>query len=742
MFEVRLSLLCLSLLLALGAQGWTAEPATDAEPQPLQLEDPVEPLVPAKPRSVKEANLLESQALFATARFYQQRNKLPQALKLYQRALRYNPESLTILRQIVPLAFSLDRQAEAIRYALKVVELDPTDRLLPRLGALLIERGDLAGALELFESAIEAGGIEKGTAAYVATLAQMGDLYFMTENYEQAAECFAEVENALDNPEKYDLTRRTRKVLLGDPGKAYERYGLAYLKAGKLKQAEAAFLKAHESSSDKPLYAFRQAQVLAEQQEHQKALLKLEAALNDGLSDEGQVPYTLLADLLKELGRSEELIPKLEELRDDHERNADLGYFLADQYRQAGKIEKAEALYFVMIEQEPRQAGYEGLAAIFRQRKKPQEIIQLLASYLENREKVEQLGTLFAVLAGEGQEELPADSPLGKKILAAAQTQGDQLRYYERVAMGVLAGELEQFQQANEFFEMALKSPGAEGLFVFEQWSEVLLTHEKYEQAAEVLQRAIDENLTEAGNPLLHYQLSGVLEMAGKTDKALKVARQAASMREDVPALDSRVAWIYYHAGRYEEAIEEYEKLIDKYDGTEAAKRARLVLSAIYVTTKEIAKAEEQLEQVLDEYPDDPSACNDLGYLWADQGKNLQRALRMIQIAIEDQPDNKAYRDSLGWVYYKLGRYEEALVELNKATEGEDTDGVILDHLGDCYHKLNQVDKALDHWKRALKKFEEANIPDTDKIEEVRQKIKLHENSADSKVKPKDPETP
>ena len=60
---------------------------------------------------------------------------------------------------------------------------------------------------------------------------------------------------------------------------------------------------------------------------------------------------------------------------------------------------------------------------------------------------------------------------------------------------------------------------------------------------------------------------------------------------------------------------------------------------------------------MLDEFPDDAGAMNDLGYLWADQDKNLQRARRMIRKAVDAEPDNAAYRDSLGWVLFRLGRY-------------------------------------------------------------------------------------
>ena len=94
--------------------------------------------------------------------------------------------------------------------------------------------------------------------------------------------------------------------------------------------------------------------------------------------------------------------------------------------------------------------------------------------------------------------------------------------------------------------------------------------------------------------------------------------------------------------------------------------------------------AEEWLEQVLDEFPDDPGAHNDLGYLWADRGVHLQRALRMTRRACQSEPDNVAYRDSYGWALFRVGKYDEAVAQLRKAAAVDEPDGVILDHLGDA----------------------------------------------------------
>ena len=73
----------------------------------------------------------------------------------------------------------------------------------------------------------------------------------------------------------------------------------------------------------------------------------------------------------------------------------------------------------------------------------------------------------------------------------------------------------------------------------------------------------------------------------------------------------------------------------------------------------------------------------------------------MIQQAVDAEPANVAYRDSLGWVLFRLGRYPAAVAELEKAVVGKTIDGVVLDHLGDAYQKANQPGKAIAAWQRA-----------------------------------------
>lgn len=195
------------------------------------------------------------------------------------------------------------------------------------------------------------------------------------------------------------------------------------------------------------------------------------------------------------------------------------------------------------------------------------------------------------------------------------------------------------------------------------------------------------------------------------------------------------MAWIQFHAKKLDEARASYLTLIDQYDKDhespevrEVMHNARLVLSNIAAMQGDMDQAEEWLEQVLDEFPEDAGALNDLGYLWADAGKHLDRALTMIQLAVAEDPKNMAYRDSLGWALYRLGRYPEAVAELKVAASVPDADGVILDHLAEAQLLSGEIAAAIETWRRSEAAYERDG--ETEDAQDVREKIKEAEAQA------------
>ncbi len=129
-------------------------------------------------------------------------------------------------------------------------------------------------------------------------------------------------------------------------------------------------------------------------------------------------------------------------------------------------------------------------------------------------------------------------------------------------------------------------------------------------------------------------------------------------------------------------------------------------------------EAEKDFKTALELQPEQPLVLNYLGYSWVDKGMNYDEALGMIERAVELEPTDGYIIDSLGWVYYKLGRYEDAVRELERAVSLKPDDPVINDHLGDAYWKVGRKLEARFQWSHARD-----NDPEPEELQKIIDKL-------------------
>jgi tetratricopeptide (TPR) repeat protein len=120
-----------------------------------------------------------------------------------------------------------------------------------------------------------------------------------------------------------------------------------------------------------------------------------------------------------------------------------------------------------------------------------------------------------------------------------------------------------------------------------------------------------------------------------------------------------------------------------------------------YERSKQWPLAEADFTRALELNPSQPLVLNYLGYSWVDQGVNLDKAFQMLRRAVDLRPEDGYIVDSLGWAYYKLGKYEDAVRELERAVELKPADPVINDHLGDAYWRVGRKLEARFQWNHA-----------------------------------------
>jgi tetratricopeptide (TPR) repeat protein len=125
-------------------------------------------------------------------------------------------------------------------------------------------------------------------------------------------------------------------------------------------------------------------------------------------------------------------------------------------------------------------------------------------------------------------------------------------------------------------------------------------------------------------------------------------------------------------------------------------------LGAVYERQKKYDEAEKAFKAVLARDPRDAHALNYLGYMLADRGLRLEESVAYIQRALDVEPNNPAYLDSLGWAYFKMNRLGPAELNLRQAAADRPRDSAVQDHWGDLLLKLGRREEALAAWKRAL----------------------------------------
>ncbi len=161
------------------------------------------------------------------------------------------------------------------------------------------------------------------------------------------------------------------------------------------------------------------------------------------------------------------------------------------------------------------------------------------------------------------------------------------------------------------------------------------------------------------------------------------------------------LGWVYSKLDLIPQEIELYRQGLNRVTDSTGTIRLLMSLGAVLEKDGQTEECISVLERALELAPNDPTCLNFLGYLLADRGERLDYAKKLISRAVEQQPDNAAFLDSYGWVYYRLGKYGDALSYLQKAAE-LDNDPTILDHLGDAYEANGKEDKARLWWEKAL----------------------------------------
>ncbi len=204
-----------------------------------------------------------------------------------------------------------------------------------------------------------------------------------------------------------------------------------------------------------------------------------------------------------------------------------------------------------------------------------------------------------------------------------------------------------------------------------------------------------------------------------KYDEAIAQLKRLVEAEPDDMRAYLALGGVYGAKEDYRSAADLYDRAVTRLKTPQAANWNIFYQRGIaFERLKEWPKAETNFLKALELSPDQPQVMNYLGYSWVDMNTNLDRGLDLIRKAVDLRPGDGYIVDSLGWAYYRLGRFPEAVTELERAVSLKPDDAVLNDHLGDAYWRAGRKLEATFQWTQArdLK-------PDPDVLAQVQKKL-------------------
>jgi len=227
----------------------------------------------------------------------------------------------------------------------------------------------------------------------------------------------------------------------------------------------------------------------------------------------------------------------------------------------------------------------------------------------------------------------------------------------------------------------------------------------------------------------LRMVLDAQLADTGDADKAINDVRSMLKGGPEDHDVYVRLGIMYTRVKRWSDAEQALAKAEQTSAKPDDKAYVEFLRGDLYQRQKLFDQADAEFRKVLDSTPPtDPQAAatlNYLGYMNADRGVKLEESLGFIKQAIALEPNNGAYLDSLGWVYFKLGKYDMAEENLNKAAVQMGSDPTVQEHLGGLYDMTGSIKLAAVHWDRAVQEWNKT-VPaeqDTEAFAKVQQKL-------------------
>jgi tetratricopeptide (TPR) repeat protein len=303
--------------------------------------------------------------------------------------------------------------------------------------------------------------------------------------------------------------------------------------------------------------------------------------------------------------------------------------------------------------------------------------------------------------------------------------------------LGTVYREANKHQQAVETFRKILNLGDENAIRGYQQIVETYRDNKQWQMATEAAAEAAKKYPNDRG--LQMVSASQQADM-GKSEVAIEHVKTLLKGNADDREVYIALAQMYSRVKDWPKAEENISKAIDLSSKPEDKDYAIFVQGSVYERQKKYDLAEEAFRKVLADDPKNAMALNYLGYMLADRDTRVEEALGYIRRAVALDPQNGAYLDSLGWAYYKLGKYDLAEENLRRSSERINTDPTVHQHLGELYQRTGRLKLAASNYERSLEEWTKT-IPaevDQDQVAKVTKelettRVKLARQSATTK---------